>query len=268
MILNFSDTLIRQLSKTLEEAATQRELTALLIECKIAEQGGTPKWERITLALIFKQNEDGCGNSVIQFIQAVMNPVRFVGKTRNFEDFRNRLNETILFAGFQLSNDGKISEVTAARTLSEAAQRAGRLRNLLQQRLVHVDVLVFCQEELLTENYFHAVFEATKSVAEKIRTKSGLLLDGTELVDQVFALKNPILAINPLRTETDQSEHKGFANLLRGVFGTFRNVTAHTPKIHWTIEELDALDLLTMVSYLHRKLDKTVKVLQSKRDPS
>ena len=131
-----------------------------------------------------------------------------------------------------------------------------RLRKLLEQRQVHSDVLVFCREELLKDNYFHAVFEATKSVADKIRMKSGFVSDGAALVDEVFSSKNPVLAINTLRTETEESEHKGFANLLKGVFGTFRNVTAHAPKIHWSIEEQDALDLLTMVSYLHRRLDR------------
>ena len=76
----------------------------------------------------------------------------------------------------------------------------------------------------------------------------------------VFSIKNPLLAINSLQTETEESEHKGFANLLKGVFGTFRNVTAHVPKIKWPIEEQDAMDLLTMVSYLHRRLDRAFKV--------
>ncbi|EEF63344.1 TIGR02391 family protein [Pedosphaera parvula] len=192
-----------------------------------------------------------------------MNPVRFVGQTSRFEEVRHRLNVVISFVGLQLGEDGRIRVATAARTLSEAAQRAGRLRKLLEQRQVHGDVLAFCREELLKDNYFHAVFEATKSVADKIRTKSGLLSDGAELVDQAFSLKNPVLAINSLRIETEQSEHKGFANLLKGVFGTFRNVTAHAPKIHWTIEEQDALDLLTMVSYLHRRLDRSAKVIKS-----
>jgi uncharacterized protein (TIGR02391 family) len=116
---------------------------------------------------------------------------------------------------------------------------------------------------LLQDNYFHAVFEATKSVADKIREKTGLGTDGAELVDQAFSVRNPLLAINTLQAETEQSEQKGFANLLKGVFGTFRNVTAHAPKIKWPIEELDALDLLTMVSYLHRRLDRAVRVPQS-----
>lgn len=259
-IPTFNDTVVRQIGNVLESVASHREFTALFNECKIVEQGGSPKWERITLALIFRQRQDGCGNNVVVFIQAVMNPVRFVGQTSRFEEFRNRLNEVISFVGLQLGDDGTIRVATAARTLSEAAQRAGRLRKILEQRQVHSDVLAFCREELLKDNYFHAVFEATKSVADKIRAKSGLLSDGAELVDDVFSLKNPVLAINTLRTETEQSEHKGFANLLKGVFGTFRNVTAHAPKIHWTIEEQDALDLLTMVSYLHRRLDRAAKV--------
>ncbi|HEY2975864.1 MAG TPA: TIGR02391 family protein [Pyrinomonadaceae bacterium] len=127
-------------------------------------------------------------------------------------------------------------------------------------RKVHPDVLRFCRPELLQENYFHAVFEATKSVAQKIRDKTGLTGDGAEIVDRAFGVGNPLLAINTLQTETEQSEQKGFANLLKGVFGTFRNVTGHAPKIFWPISEQDALDILSIISYLHRRLDAAVRV--------
>jgi hypothetical protein len=54
-------------------------------------------------------------------------------------------------------------------TIDEAKVRANRLRSELERRHVHSDVLAFCRAELLQENYFHAVLEATKSVSEKIR---------------------------------------------------------------------------------------------------
>jgi hypothetical protein len=44
------------------------------------------------------------------------------------------------------------------------------------------------------------------------------------------------------------------------MFGTFRNVTAHAPKITWSIKEEDALDLLSMLSYFHRRLDAAAQV--------
>ena len=98
-----------------------------------------------------------------------------------------------------------------------------------------------------------------KSVAAKIRGLSGLTSDGADLVMQAFAAgkgEQPILAINKLATETDRGEQRGFASLLVGVFGTMRNPAAHNPKIEWPMSEQDALDILTMASLIHRKLDR------------
>ena len=69
----------------------------------------------------------------------------------------------------------------------------------------------------------------------------------------------PFLAFNTLQTESEQSEQKGMMNLMKGFFGTFRNTTAHAPKISWSVNEQDALDLLTMASFLHRRLDTAAR---------
>lgn len=221
---------------------------------------GITKRDRLFEALRLRQERDGCSNRILAFIQAFMEPVRFVGAKDEFERFQAELNEVLAFAGFNLGEDGKLKLVTQARTLTEAQVRAGRLRNELIQRKVHPDVLQFCRAELLQENYFHAVFEATKSVAQKIRDKTGLDCDGADLIDKAFGVAAPLLAINTLRTETEQSEQKGFSNLLKGMFGTFRNVTAHAPKVTWPIPEQDALDLLSLVSYVHRRIDAAAVV--------
>lgn len=118
----------------------------------------------------------------------------------------------------------------------------------------------YCKLELLNNNYFHAVLESTKSVSDKTRNLSGLISDGASLVDEAFSLKNPVLAINSLRTESEQSEQKGFSNLLKGIFGMFRNTTAHAPKINWDISKADAIDLMTTLSFIHRKLDNAIKI--------
>ncbi|WP_373563413.1 TIGR02391 family protein [Pigmentiphaga litoralis] len=73
------------------------------------------------------------------------------------------------------------------------ARTAGRL----QGRNVHPDVLRFCRAELLADNYFHAVQEAVKSVADKMRTRTGLTDDGAALVDRVLGGEPPLLSINP-----------------------------------------------------------------------
>lgn len=37
----------------------------------------------------------------------------------------------------------------------------------------------------------------------------------------------------------------------------FRNPEAHQPRIEWPISEQDALEILSLISYCHRRLDKT-----------
>lgn len=71
-----------------------------------------------------------------------------------------------------------------------------------------------------------------------------------------------MLAFNKLQSQAERSEHTGVMNLLKGMFGTFRNVTAHTPKISWPITEHDAMDLLTLASMLHRRLDAAIRTPQ------
>ena len=219
---------------------------------------GYTKRVRLYEALCAKQDEDKCGNNVVAFVQDVMSPVRFRANPEAFEEKREALNHVLAFSGYALGDDGQLRQRRQAKTLREAEDRARRLRNELSRRGVHPDVLRFCQAELLQDNFFHAVFEATKSVADKVRAKTGLRTDGAELVDQAFGLGKdaiPRLALNTLQTETEKSEHKGFMNLMKGMFGAFRNVTAHAPKITWPIGEQDAHDLLSLASLLHRRLD-------------
>ena len=90
------------------------------------------------------------------------------------------------------------------------------LRKSLVERKVHGDVLRYCRAELVADDYFHAVFEATKSVAEKLRDKAGLDSDGSTLVDAALGIGK-----------------------------------AGTPRL--------ALDILTTLSLIHRRLDSAVR---------
>jgi uncharacterized protein (TIGR02391 family) len=46
------------------------------------------------------------------------------------------------------------------------------------------------------------------------------------------------------------------SQLAQGMYGMFRNPTAHAPKVRWAMEERETLDLLTIASMLHRRLDE------------
>jgi uncharacterized protein (TIGR02391 family) len=116
-------------------------------------------------------------------------------------------------------------------------------------------VLRFCRAELLQQNYFHAVLEASKSVADKLRALTGAAGDGTRLIDAACSGSAPRIAFNSLATEWERSEQTGIATLMKGLFSTFRNPAAHAPRVLWATSRTDALDMLTLASMLHRRLD-------------
>jgi uncharacterized protein (TIGR02391 family) len=262
-IASFDETTLRAICDVLGDTSsglTGGEIGHVLSDCGIDDPlPNITKRRRLFEALRQRQNRDRCGNQVVAFIYAAMNPVRYVSNLDVFEIRRAALNQVLGFAGLNLGENGQLRQTSATRTISEARERASRLRRALLDRRVHPDVLRFCREELLQDNYFHAVFEATKSVADKIRERSGLGSDGSRLVDEAFGGQSPLLAFNTLQTATERSEHTGLINLLKGLFGTFRNTTAHAPKVKWAINEQDALDLLSLASLLHRRLDWAVR---------
>lgn len=83
------------------------------------------------------------------------------------------INIRLLLYGLEVGPDGRVRRVRAAPTLSDARQRADDIRHELERRTVHPDVLRFCRAEFVQENYFHAVLEASKSVADKLATDRG-----------------------------------------------------------------------------------------------
>lgn len=247
-------------------ADTTNGLTGSEIQYILAELGiqcpqpGMTKWKGLFNALAEAQNKHQVGNHLILFIGKAMSPARYTTKPELFAWRQDELNVALAFAGYAVNSKGQVVHTTRESTLEGASARAKRLSSVLQKRGVHQEIFKYCKSELLQDNYFHAVLEAVKGVAERLRQMSGLGTDGADLVNAVFSVKNPILAVNSLKTETDLSEQKGIANLLIGIFGAIRNPTAHAPKVVWAMPEQDAIDVFGILSYVHRKLDGATRV--------
>jgi uncharacterized protein (TIGR02391 family) len=255
----FSQSELEAIAQALADTSdglTGPEIGHILASLKMADP--TPdmtKWKRLHNAFVERQNFSGNRRAIVQFIREAMKPERYARRPERFEPMRANVNCALAFVGMAVNADGTLVEAHQVRTLNEAQRRAQELRADLTAREVHPDVLVFCREELLADNYFHAVLEATKSVADKLRSRTGLSDDGSSLVDKALGGDIPMLRINSLKTDSEKGEQRGFANLLRGIFGMFRNPTAHAARIHWKMEKKDAEDLLSVVSLIHRRID-------------
>jgi uncharacterized protein (TIGR02391 family) len=248
---------LEALGNAIGNAYTHRQLDDLFARAHLRNEASGARWLRVRDNLAAQQSGDRVANAVVRFVMEALSPANFVSTPESFDPLRAAVNKALSFVGLSVNERGDVSRIPEARTLTEAEARADKLRAELTRRRVHADVLRFCHAELLVENYFHATFEAAKSVADKIRRLTGLSGDGVQLVDQAFArgATGPYLLFNRLATATDQNEHDGLADIARGLFRVFRNVPAHLPRIEGNIGEQEAMDLFTLASYLHRRLD-------------
>ncbi len=258
--ISFDEGTIEALSKVLGECGSGTDISRVLQDRGLVDNSReSTKWRRLYSIFLTSQRETKSPNQILDFIRSFLTPARFTGRSNEFESHRAELNTILVLNGLELGRDGQFRVVSQATTLDEAEQRVKSIRERFKGRAIHPEVNKYCTTELMHENYFHAVFEATKGLAQRIRELSGATEDGAKLIDKVFSIEHPLLAINSLRSETEKSEHKGFAQLLKGCFAAIRNPLAHEPKIFWTGED-DAADYLSLISLLHRKLDTAVRV--------
>ena len=143
------------------------------------------KRERLRYASDFLFRRSG-NNGVLHLIKILNEPVVYAGDLDGFTQFSSGLNRILRLYGLEYRDDGEFHEVAPARTLTEAELRARALENKIASRRVHSEVRRYCREQYTQDNYFEAVVEAYKGLAERIREKTGQTIDGTQLMRQSF----------------------------------------------------------------------------------
>ena len=253
-----------------EGGLTGSEIKSLLAAARISDPtpydagAGTyvaiNKRDRLYTALAAAQRRSGAGNVVVSFLKKAMHPARYTGSPDLHADRLRDLNVVLSFAALKLRDDNVMVHAKAATTLTDARRRAEKLKSILADRGAHPRLLAACVAEIRDENYFHAVLEGAKSLAAEIRRRTGSTLDGVPLVQETLQItKNhatPLLALNTLQTDTERSRQNGLDAGVRTIFSAARNPTAHEPKVLSAMSEQDAVDLLTQMSYLQRRLDE------------
>ena len=260
----FNPATLEHIARMIGDMYTGSEITNLLAEARIENKSlNSTKWRMVNDCFLAQQAKDNCANNVLNFVKIAFSPIRHVNNDY-YDSMRAHLNKILSFEGLEITEKGEFKTASRATTISEARQRADNFRKKLQARNAHKDIFIYCGTEIEAENYFHVVFEATKGIFDKIRKKTVLTSDGAGLVDEAFSFNEaspiPHLALNALDNETKRSEQKGFMNLLKGVYGTFRNPCGHEVKIEWEVNEEDALDTLSIISLIYRRLDTAITV--------
>jgi uncharacterized protein (TIGR02391 family) len=112
-------------------------------------------------------------------------------------------------------------------------------------------------------HYARAVEEAYKCINNTVKAKSGLSADGQDLMNQAFSIKNPVLKLNALETESQRDEQLGYMLSLGGCMTGIRNPRAHEHQL-WDSPNV-ALEMLAWANHLMRIINKAKRVRKRKK---
>lgn len=256
---------------------TKTELARLLNQCQIEllDDGklsngytytiGLNKRDWLYYCLANEINTHHSFERIYLLIEKALNPVSYTSESSRdrYNFLFEGTNKALLLAGLSISKEGLLSEVAQAKTLDEVDRRVNDLRRQLYNRAIHHEVEKYCIKDYLRKDYYDAVFEAAKGIAERVRQITGLTSDGSALFQKAFAKNDPYIFFNSLKMDSEINEFIGLKELLESIFHLVRNPAAHTPKVNWKMDETKALDILTLISFSHKYLDECHKVPRS-----
>lgn len=236
------------------------QIGTLLARCQIPDpEPGIIKRRRLYQALNQQQEKDACANSVIAFIQMALEPTHFITRQRQYEDLLDSLNDILNEIGYQVGDDGLFRTFSMIKVSPQVQRRVNRVRIALEQREVHPDIMRCCRPELIRDSYLPMILEAARSAAQKLRQKTGLSLYGANLADESLSLEeSPLLVFNSMQSGTELGEHIVLMQLIRYMLVLFDGPPNEPPPVNWQAKEQDALDILVLLSMLHRHLDQAV----------
>lgn len=124
-----------------------------------------------------------------------------------------------------------------------------RVEDLLHPEIVAHAVPLFHDGHLR-----EAVLNGVLAVFGMIKARTGLDLDGKELVGQAFGLENGRLIFSEVESSSGKNDQKGFLLVYEGIFTGVRNVKSHSLAHDLTREK--AAQYLVTLSLLARRVDE------------
>lgn len=260
---------IIDISKVLGNLLTGSEITTMLNDLNLPNYDSinnrpytSTKWKRLNESIHSACRTSQSAKPLFKAIEYVMSPSNFMDSPEDWYFNKNNLNKLLIFHGFEIVDSGKISKTKVVKTFSGAQKRLKSFNDKLDSYDIHQEIFKYCTVELFEQNYFHAIFEASKGILDRVRLISESNLDGNSLINENFKLNQPIILIrnNLLESSDDRSAYNGLKSLLKTIVYLYRNPKAHNPKLYDVTSETDAITAFTLMSLAHKTLDNCINV--------
>ena len=197
--------------------------------------------------------------TILKLIETVCDPQEHMGKTERHKKTVNKFNEYLEFYSLKIDKRGKailISEEQKTSSINETKNS-----NLFGSRHFHDEVVKHAKKQFTAQHHFDAVDECCKAFEKYVEKKSKLDKRGVTLMSDALGNKAS-LKLNQHKTETEKNLQQGLMYMCMGLMAGIRNPIEHEPQSDYNINEQDALDILSFISYLYKQIDHCVYDVQ------
>ena len=119
-------------------------------------------------------------------------------------------------------------------------------------RTLHADIRQVT-ERFVEAHLDVAIFEAFKAINNRVKSMTGLEVDGSALMDKALNVSHPAIVFADLSTQTGKDIQQGLHFMFKGAVQSIRNPDAHEQ--FELLDEQEALEELAFASMLMRRLD-------------
>jgi len=252
---NFSNSALERLSIIIGDRYTGTEITSFFHKIgyiKI-QHDGTTKWRFVYEHLRYIQSKGGY-LEILKAIEQLCRPEEFFQNRDEFSIILDKVNEVLSYYQLKVNKDGKIvlnsqiEPILKSNITEDAAS--------FNSRHYHPEIKKHAFDLFNEGRYFHAVFECCKSFDKFVSEKAGMDKHGAALMGAALSLSG-CLKLNRQETETERNEQEGLMHLCTGLMKAIRNPQGHEPELYWKMSREDALDVLSLISYLYRQVELT-----------
>lgn len=214
---------------------------------------GSTKWKFVACALEQIQNQPYGNANIAKILEALCNPQEFFGNPNAHAEIIDKIDEIVSF--YSLIVDCKTGKlVVSEKARAELRQREPVEAQAFDARNLHPEVIKHGRNLFIQGRHFHAVFECCKAFDRYVADKSLVNEHGDRLMGAALSLSGP-LKLNAQRSQSEINEQEGIMHLCKGLMRAIRNPEAHEPELDWPIDQQDALDILSLISFLYRKVE-------------
>ncbi|WP_100065139.1 TIGR02391 family protein [Miniphocaeibacter massiliensis] len=249
--------ILKKISCILAELTTGSKITYMFQVLNMDNDSTiSTKWNRIYNSISQNLNKFNDSSIVIKVIEYVFADKMHDCNSSEWQSALFDINKVIQYLGLKVNDSGKVVKTIKVETFSDGQKNFNMIKDKLSLFEIHPLILNLCNPEIVEENYFHLILEASKIPLNKVRQLTGSKSDGNTLIIDSFNHKKPLVVLNSLSTQSEKSEYFGLKALLNTIVYFYRNPKAHELKAYNPSSSEDAIKALLMISDALFLLDK------------